>query len=623
MESRCEYLMYFPAGPVPDYRRYRSLPRRQQLYLGETVRFVLVVRCRARDSPPAEGEAQAQAQARAGWPQLSASLSALASVCPGLQQPAQAPEEELLDGGEEVVEVLLGSGEAAGAGAAAGPEGEEGGDRHLPRGPGFLLPAEQQQQRRRRREPGGFRECRPLLTHGGGAAAGKEGGCRSQTMVEEPIISNDEVIFPLSVALDKLPVGTVKAKIIVTVWKRDREKAEVREHGYLTILQNRNPSQIFREDQNTFKAQVSTLLTVLPPPTVKCRQLNVSGKQLTVIKVLNSSSQEEISIQDVRILPNFNASYLPMMPDGSVLLVDNVCHQSGDVSVASFYRMDGRASRLPTKLSALEEQAFLFQLQVHERPQEETKEGLEVPLTAIVCWSTANLPLDNKIYTHYRLPNIQLNRPKFVMMASCESPVSLYKRFTVKYTLLNNLQDFLAVRLVWTPESAVSSQAGKKLSEEDLRAAETTLNSVVCLTPLSHLGYCKKGSTVTYKVAFQVLRTGLFELSQHMKLKLQFTASVTNPPPEARPVSRKNSPSSPAVRDLMERHGANLGRSQSFSHQQPSRNSHLMRATFWEFAPLTKAISPSASPTAHVPVRDSDTDGEIDGRSQPLKESDQ
>lgn len=27
---------------------------------------------------------------------------------------------------------------------------------------------------------------------------------------------------------------------------------------------------------------------------------------------------------DVRILPYFNASYLPMMPDGSVLLVDDV-----------------------------------------------------------------------------------------------------------------------------------------------------------------------------------------------------------------------------------------------------------------------------------------------------------
>lgn len=66
------------------------------------------------------------------------------------------------------------------------------------------------------------------------------------------------------------------------------------------------------------------------------------------------------------------------------------------------------------------------------------------------------------------------------------------------------------------------------------------------------------------------------QLSQHMKLKLQFTASVSHPPPEARPLSRKSSPSSPAVRDLVERHQASLGRSQSFSHQQPSR-SHLMR----------------------------------------------
>ncbi|XP_059831141.1 trafficking protein particle complex subunit 14 [Hypanus sabinus] len=514
MESQCEYLMYFPCGQVADYSRYRSLPRRSHLYLGETVRFVLVVRCRV-----PENEA-----AGLSWRRLASSLSALASVCPGPS-------------------------------AGLGPAREQ---------------VEEDEPEER-----GFRECRALLTHGAGRC--EDAGCRNQATVEEPIISNDEVIFPLSVALDKLPVGTIKAKIIVTVWKKDQEKAEVREHGYLTILQHQNPSKIFREDQSTFKAQVSTLLTVLPPPTVKCQQLNVSGKQLTVVKVLNTSSQEVISIQDVRILPNFNASYLPMMPDGSVLLVDNVCHQSGDVSVASFYRMSGSSGHLPIRLSALEEQAFLFQLQINERPHEDTKEGLEVPLTAIVCWSPTHQLLTNKIYTHYRLPNIQLDRPKFVMMASCESPVSMYKRFTVKYTLLNNLQDFLAVRLVWTPESALSCQGGKKLSVEEQRAAEATMGSVVCHTPLNHLGYCKKGSTVTYSVAFQALRAGLFELSQHMKLKLQFTASVASQPPEARPVSRKSSPGSPAMRDLMERHQASLGRSQSFSHQQPSRSGHLMR----------------------------------------------
>ncbi|XP_051900507.1 trafficking protein particle complex subunit 14 [Pristis pectinata] len=551
MESQCEYLMYFPCGPVADYSRYRSLPRRSHLYLGETVRFVLVVRCRA-----PEDEA-----AGLGWRRLATSLSALAGVCPGLRR-----------------------GDNPGPASGLGPAREPG--------PGQVEEDEPEER--------GFRECRALLTHSAGRC--QDAGCKSQTTVEEPIISNDEVIFPLSVALDKLPVGTIKAKIVVTVWKRDQEKAEVREHGYLTILQNQNPSKIFREDQSTFKAQVSTLLTVLQPPTVKCRQLNVSGKQLTVIKVLNTSSQEEISVQDVRILPNFNASYLPMMPDGSVLLVDNVCHQSGDVSVASFYRVSGSSSHLPIKLSALEEQAFLFQLQINERPHEDAKEGLEVPLTAIVCWSPASQLLTNKIYTHYRLPSIQLDRPKFVMMASCESPVSMYKRFTVKYTLLNNLQDFLAVRLVWTPESALGCQGGKKLSTEEQRAAEATLSSVVCHTPLNHLGYCKKGSTVTYSVAFQVLRAGLFELSQHMKLKLQFTASVPSQPPEARPVSRKSSPGSPAVRDLMERHQASLGRSQSFSHQQPSRSSHLMRTgSVMERRAITPPVGSPISRPLYLP----------------------
>ncbi|XP_010725079.2 microtubule-associated protein 11 [Meleagris gallopavo] len=90
--------------------------------------------------------------------------------------------------------------------------------------------------------------------------------------------------------------------------------------------------------------------------------------------VLNSSSQEEICLRDVRVLPNFNASYLPVMPDGSVLLVDDVCHHSGEVPVGSFCRVTGAAPPCPCALSALEEHNFLFQLQAPERPPEDAKE---------------------------------------------------------------------------------------------------------------------------------------------------------------------------------------------------------------------------------------------------------
>lgn len=186
-------------------------------------------------------------------------------------------------------------------------------------------------------------------------------------------------------------------------------------------------------------------------------------------------------------------------------------------------------------------------------------------MVAVLQWSTSKLPFTRYISTHYQLPSVRLDRPRLVMTASCQSAVRPQEHFRVKYTLLNNLQDFLAVRLVWTPEGRG-------------RQEDPSASSVVCHSPLNNLGQCRKGSTLSFTVAFQILKAGLFELSQHMKLKLQFTASCSNPPAEARPMSlslsRNNSPSSPVVRDLLDRQS--LGRSQSFSHQQPSR-SHLMR----------------------------------------------
>lgn len=72
------------------------------------------------------------------------------------------------------------------------------------------------------------------------------------------------------------------------------------------------------------------IIPPMPPPhPIIARRPIIPRRPVTpavpaVPSVLNSSSQEEISLRDVRVLPNFNASYLPVMPDGSVLLVDDV-----------------------------------------------------------------------------------------------------------------------------------------------------------------------------------------------------------------------------------------------------------------------------------------------------------
>lgn len=52
-------------------------------------------------------------------------------------------------------------------------------------------------------------------------------------------------------------------QIIVTVWKQEEEeKAEIQEHGYLSILQQKSPCQTFRQDLNTFKAQGKCSLSI-------------------------------------------------------------------------------------------------------------------------------------------------------------------------------------------------------------------------------------------------------------------------------------------------------------------------------------------------------------------------
>ncbi|KAM4038069.1 trafficking protein particle complex subunit 14 [Anomaloglossus baeobatrachus] len=552
MESQCDYSMIFPACPVSPADlpgRYRSLPRRNHLYLGETLRFLLVLRLRSageagQDRAGSEaccrgdGAAESPGSERCSWAPLASSLSALASVCPGEE------EEESAEHG------------------------------------------------------GAYRGCRAILSRQRTAGTG------AGTPVTDPVVSCDEVIFPLSVSLDRLPPTTVKAKIVVTVWRRDSDQSQVRTLGYRSLLLNSTPGQIFKEEQATFKAQVSTLLTVLPPPTLRCRQINISGKHLTALKVLNTSSQDELCIRDVRILPNFNASYLPVMPDGSVLLVDNVCHQSGDVSMAAFLRLHSCSSQLPSMLCSLEEHNFLFQLQTGERPPEDAKEGLEVPLIAIIHWSTPKLPFTSGIYTHYRLPSIRLERPRFVMTARCDSPVQTHTPFRVTYTLLNDLQDFLAVRLVWTPDTNMAAIA-RCLSEEERRVTQAAQEAVVCYTPINSLGFCRKGSSVTIGVTFMALKAGLFELSQHMKLKLQFTASVSQAPPDARPVSRRSSPSSPALRDLERQQlGGALGRSQSFSHQQPPRGQLIRTGSVMERRAITPPVgSPLGRPLYLPPER--------------------
>uniref|UniRef100_A0AAZ1XIM1 Microtubule associated protein 11 n=1 Tax=Oreochromis aureus TaxID=47969 RepID=A0AAZ1XIM1_OREAU len=505
MESQYKFFMYFPVAQISslsDAANYTTLPQRKNVYLGETLQFLLVLRSRGLTD---------RDDGALSWKDLGGSLCALASVCAAeswRQTPAEQCDrmsscsEDSEDVESEDVECRT-----------AEQSGRRLGDKQT------------------------FTQCNQLVSH---KCSPSSAAMHNETeQAKSAWVLEDQLIFCLTVSLDKLPVSTRKAKIVVTVWKQMEENAELRELGYLTLLQFRSPTCTFRQDLSTFKTQVSTTLDVLPPPSVQCRQMTVSGKHLTVLKVMNCSSQDRMCVKDVKILPNYNSSYLPMMPDGSVLVVDNVCHQSAEITMASFCRIDNRSSHLPCMLSALEEQTFMFQLQLQEKEEQQSSKGLEVPLLAVLQWHSPVHPAMRCISTCYSIPSVHLNRPELVMMASCPRTVRPQQHFWVKYTLLNNLQDFLAVRLIW------NSEAG---SQQD-----PSVGAVVCQSPLNNLGQCKKGSILSFTVAFQILKTGIFELSQHMT----FTASVPAPPTE---------PQSPLKNTFG---GHSLSRLKSFPHHQP------------------------------------------------------
>lgn len=126
MESQCEYFMYFPAVPISDLSdpaKYRTLPRRSHLYLGETVRFLLVLR-----SQGVADDASEHRSSSRSWRELAGSLSAVASVCPGDNR-QRSQYHDYHSSGDECAE-------------DTDEEDAAGGPRHR-----------------------GFRECKPLLIH--------------------------------------------------------------------------------------------------------------------------------------------------------------------------------------------------------------------------------------------------------------------------------------------------------------------------------------------------------------------------------------------------------------------------------------------------------------------------
>lgn len=104
MESQCDYFMYFPSVPISSLSNpteYATLPRRNHVYLGETVQFLFILRSR-------DAVRRSEGTGVTPWKELVGSLSAQASVCVSesrQQRPGEDEQDDQSscseDGGEE------------------------------------------------------------------------------------------------------------------------------------------------------------------------------------------------------------------------------------------------------------------------------------------------------------------------------------------------------------------------------------------------------------------------------------------------------------------------------------------------------------------------------------------
>ncbi|KAK9403647.1 putative protein C7orf43 like [Crotalus adamanteus] len=147
---------FHPRGAPEGARLVPGLAWRNHLYLGKTVHFLLILRC----CLGAGGTPQPP------WGQLTGSLSAFAIVSPA---GSSVGDKALL--GEAAEEGTAGAREAAANGSV-------------------------------------FQECRAFLTH----AYGTPGTMAMAIPPKELIVSIDEVIFLLTISLDRLPPASSKPK---------------------------------------------------------------------------------------------------------------------------------------------------------------------------------------------------------------------------------------------------------------------------------------------------------------------------------------------------------------------------------------------------------------------------
>ncbi|XP_075914151.1 uncharacterized protein LOC116956755 [Petromyzon marinus] len=256
----CGFSLLLPARPLARLSEYAAVPQRLAAFHGEVVPLVFVVRYAGRRRRRRRGGGEPRAAAAAAAAAAAEGRESSDPVGGPLGRDAEGGDEVTVDDDEEkekeekedeeedeedeeeeedsalravwsrISPELRASagvtssradrrdGTGGGGGGAAEEDGQEGGEEGEEGGEEGEEGGEEGGEERPTRRPlaPGFRHCRPLLMHGDVRP--------EQLQEEEREVLPGEVIFSLRVRLDKLPIGTTRAKVResvgASVWLR-------------------------------------------------------------------------------------------------------------------------------------------------------------------------------------------------------------------------------------------------------------------------------------------------------------------------------------------------------------------------------------------------------------------
>nr|XP_054771115.1 trafficking protein particle complex subunit 14-like [Lytechinus pictus] len=402
-----------------------------------------------------------------------------------------------------------------------------------------------------------------------------------------PCLKERTLILPMSVSLGSLPEGTGPSDTHIATVNVDisesRASCGKREDDRIDmLLQCPMEEVIHAEEEQNVIYNVSADFTVLPPPQVNCQHFSVCGKHYLVTKVCNSYP-EELVIQNIQVYVNKNIN-MESASASTALTSD-----AGDwSSFLSIELLPSQRDQSSTSLHPKEEHTFVFQVTWDcSLPSNRPNEPVDFPLFLVIEWNTPSIAMKQSIQSHYHLPTVTMDFPAFIVLSQCQSPVTTGKGFTVTYTLLNNLRDFLGITLIWIPDR---EPRGDSYSESRIA------DRIVCQEPTKQLGPSKKGSTIKVPITFQALKAGVQELGKFMKLRLQYASKpiATRPPV----ISRATQSSKPLLKST---YSSSSSSSTSSSFSSSSSTSSITSKTSSP-AIITASTSSPSLPISEPPL---------------------